>query len=144
VLAPRAVEVAVSNETERQKPAVEEAVPDELILGAAAHPEPKKKKRTKKPTAVGAGTTAGTTAAAAEETTTGTGMGDANETGEGSTPDDGIDWSVPDFPEEPPAAANSSPTEPAVSPPPSKPRPPTGTPDVPAQNPVVIDEPPAR
>jgi len=37
--------------------------------------------------------------------------------------DDGIDWTVPDFPEEP--------------------APPTGTPDTPARNPVVIDEPPA-
>ena len=43
-------------------------------------------------------------------------------------PDDGIDWSVPDFPEEQPA-----PVEPAA---------PTGTPDAPARNPVVIDEPP--
>jgi len=39
-------------------------------------------------------------------------------------PDDGIDWTVPDFPEEPP--------------------PPTGTPDAPARNPVVIDEPPVK
>ncbi|MBW2507023.1 MAG: hypothetical protein JRE81_00180, partial [Deltaproteobacteria bacterium] len=43
-------------------------------------------------------------------------------------PDDGIDWSVPDFPEESPA-----PVEPAA---------PTGTPDAPPRNPVVIDEPP--
>jgi serine/threonine-protein kinase len=39
-------------------------------------------------------------------------------------PDDGIDWTVPDFLEEPP--------------------PPTGTPDAPARNPVVIDEPPPQ
>lgn len=39
-------------------------------------------------------------------------------------PDDGIDWTVPDFPEEPP--------------------PPTGTPDSPARNPVIIDEPPTQ
>ena len=38
-------------------------------------------------------------------------------------PDDGIDWTIPDFPEEP--------------------SPPTGTPDAPARNPVVIDEPPS-
>jgi serine/threonine protein kinase len=38
-------------------------------------------------------------------------------------PDDGIDWTVPDFPAEP--------------------APPTGTPDAPARNPVVIDEPPS-
>ena len=48
-------------------------------------------------------------------------------------PDEGIDWSVPDFPEEPP------PVEP---PPPSEPPAPTGTPDAPARNPIVIDEPP--
>ena len=36
-------------------------------------------------------------------------------------PDEGIDWTVPDFPEEP-----------------------TGTPDKPSRNPVVIDEPPER
>jgi serine/threonine-protein kinase len=42
-------------------------------------------------------------------------------------PDEGIDWTVPDFPEAPPA----------VDPPA-----PTGTPDAPARNPVVIDEPP--
>ncbi len=38
-------------------------------------------------------------------------------------PDDGIDWTVPDFPEAP--------------------APPTGTPDSPSRNPVVIDEPPS-
>jgi hypothetical protein len=38
-------------------------------------------------------------------------------------PDDGIDWTLPDFPEEPAA--------------------PTGTPDAPPRNPVVIDEPPS-
>ena len=38
-------------------------------------------------------------------------------------PDDGIDWTIPDFPEES--------------------APPTGTPDAPARNPVVIDEPPS-
>ncbi len=37
-------------------------------------------------------------------------------------PDDGIDWTVPDFPQAP--------------------APPTGTPDAPSRNPVVIDEPP--
>jgi len=131
VLAPPAVEIGVSNETEQQKPAVEEAVPDEPVLEAQLEPNPKKKKRTTtKRTAVETGTAAGTAA--------------ATETGEGAAPDDGIDWSVPDFPQEPPAAAHAAPSEPAASPPPSKPRPPTGTPNVPAKNPVVIDEPPAR
>ena len=64
-------------------------------------------------------------------------------------PDDGIDWTVPDFPE-PPLAAEPSTGVPArpdaapAPPPPSEPAPPTGTPDAPARNPVVIDEPPAR
>jgi hypothetical protein len=40
----------------------------------------------------------------------------------GLEPDEGIDWTVPPFPE----AA------------------PTGTPDAPSRNPIVIDEPPAR
>ena len=143
VLAPPAVEIGVSNETEPQKPPVEEAVPDEPVLEAQLEPNPKKKKRTTtKRTAVEAGTAAA--AAAAAGTGTGTGTAAATETGEGAAPDDGIDWSVPDFPQEPPAAANAAPSEPAASPPPSKPRPPTGTPDVPAENPVVIDEPPAR
>lgn len=65
-------------------------------------------------------------------------------------PDEGIDWTVPDFPE-PPSAAEPSPEaspRPDAAPaaeslPPSKPPPPTGTPDAPARNPVVIDEPPA-
>ncbi|UCH29476.1 MAG: serine/threonine protein kinase [Myxococcales bacterium] len=51
----------------------------------------------------------------------------------GLEPDEGIDWTVPDFPEEQP------PTEPAA---PIEPSPPTGTPDAPARNPLVIDEPP--
>ncbi len=49
-------------------------------------------------------------------------------------PDEGIDWTIPDFPEEPPAPAEpSSPPEPPA---------PTGTPNAPARNPIVIDEPP--
>jgi serine/threonine protein kinase len=136
------VAIGVSNETEQQKPLIEEAAPDEPILEPAAQPKAKKKKRTKKQTAVRAGTTAGTTASASAEKAKGT--GDAKETGGSSAFDDGIDWSVPDFPEEPPGVPNVAPGDPAASPPPSKPRPPTGTPDVPAQNPVVIDEPPVR
>jgi len=46
-------------------------------------------------------------------------------------PDEGIDWTVPDFPEEPPVEPGLPPTEPAA---------PTGTPDAPPRNPVVIDE----
>ncbi|MGB5702316.1 MAG: protein kinase [Polyangiales bacterium] len=47
-------------------------------------------------------------------------------------PDDGIDWSVPDFPDEPtPALESVQPADPPA---------PTGTPDAPPRNPVVIDE----
>ena len=49
-------------------------------------------------------------------------------------PDEGIDWTIPDFPDEPPA-----PVEPTPAP---EPPAPTGTPDAPARNPIVIDEPP--
>jgi hypothetical protein len=139
------VAIGVSNETEEQKPSVEDVVRDEPDLEVEARPAPKKK-RAKKRTAVGAGTAAGagTATAAATATATATGNGGASETGEGSASDDGIDWSVPDFPEERPTAADGAPSAPEAPPLPSKPRPPTGTPDVPAQNPVVIDEPPAR
>jgi serine/threonine-protein kinase len=67
-------------------------------------------------------------------------------------PDDGIDWTVPDFPSAPEAAGPAAPApEPDPSPPatasepsaPLEPPPPTGTPDAPARNPVVIDEPPS-
>ncbi len=51
-------------------------------------------------------------------------------------PDEGVDWSVPDFPEEPTVPAPAAPAAPAAPPRP------TGTPDAPARNPVVIDEPP--
>ncbi len=66
--------------------------------------------------------------------------------------DEGIDWSVPDFPEETPTEPAPPPTEPAPPPtepvppptepvpPPTEPAAPTGTPDAPPRNPVVIDE----
>jgi serine/threonine-protein kinase len=144
------VAIGVSNETEEQKPSVEDVVRDEPDLEVEARPAPNKKKRTKKRTAAGAGTAAGAETAARAGTAAGTataaaaGTGGTSETGEGTASDDGIDWSVPDFPEERPTAADGAPSAPEAPPPPSKTRPPTGTPDVPAQNPVVIDEPPAR
>ncbi len=59
-------------------------------------------------------------------------------------PDDGIDWTVPDFPEEPlPSPAPADPPASADPPAPRpEPAPPTGTPDAPPRNPIVIDEPP--
>jgi serine/threonine-protein kinase len=108
-----------------EPPVVEEVVPEapiveEEVEEVAPPPKPKAKKRTKpkkKPAPVSA--TARETAPVPE-----TAPEIETETEKGTEPesDDGIDWTVPDFPEEPP--------------------PPTGTPDAPARNPVVIDEPP--
>ncbi len=50
--------------------------------------------------------------------------------------DDGIDWTVPGFPEDESGDEGPAPEAPA----PAEPSPPTGTPDAPARNPIVIDE----
>ena len=122
---------------------IEEVVAEEPVV-AEPPPEPKpkakpKKKRTKKKvSAAGSATepaaepvTEPVTESAAESaaesvtepaTETETGKGTESETA--PEVDDGIDWTVPDFP--------------------SEPSPPTGTPDAPSRNPVVIDEPPAQ
>mgnify|MGYP001820597775 CR=1 FL=1 len=94
------VEPEPIEEPPEAEPAIEEPEPKS---------KPKKKKRKKKPAAAAA-------AAAAPAAAPATAPAPAPE------PDEGIDWSVPDVPDEPP--------------------PPTGTPDAPARNPVVIDEPP--
>jgi serine/threonine-protein kinase len=132
-----------------EPPVIEEAVAEEPLVEevkvekepVAPKPKPKKKKRKKKvvPATVTeaaaetvAETAAATEAATATETETVTGAEAApgseapvgNESETENEPDDGIDWTVPDFPEDPP--------------------PPTGTPDAPARNPVVIDEPPTQ
>lgn len=127
-----------------EKPVVEEPVVEEA---PPVKPKPKatKRKRKKKvvtepargtapathtPPATGAETAAGTAEETAPESGAAVETGGAAETtGAGGTgtaaeDDDGIDWTVPDFPEEP--------------------APPTGTPDAPARNPVVIDEPPSE
>jgi serine/threonine protein kinase len=133
-----------------EEPVVEEAVVEEPVAEEAppVKPKPKAKKRRRKkkvvagaaagtapvtetPPVTGADTAAGaeTAAGTAPESGAAVGTGGAAETtGAGGTgtaaeDDDGIDWTVPDFPEEP--------------------APPTGTPDAPARNPVVIDEPPS-
>jgi len=64
--------------------------------------------------------------------------GSGSVTGESSEPveNDGIDWTVPGFPESGSADEGVEP-EPSA---PAEPAPPTGTPDVPPRNPVVIDE----
>ncbi len=140
-----AAEMAVPDESGGQEPLTEELVPDEPTLDAAEQRKPKTK-RTKKRTPVGAGAAAATETVTETATGTGTTTGNtgANQLATPSEFDDGIDWSIPDFPQEPPAPPDPAPSEPAASPPPSKPRPPTGTPDAPAQNPLVIDEPPTR
>ena len=96
--------------------------------GPKAKAKPKKKRKKKKvaaPAAAAAAETApaAVTAPATEpETEPETAIGSEAETPSDS--DDGIDWTVPEFPEEPP--------------------PPTGMPDAPSRNPVVIDEPPPQ
>ncbi|MBW2551138.1 MAG: serine/threonine protein kinase [Deltaproteobacteria bacterium] len=116
---------------------VEEVVTEEPVVEEKAPPKPKAKKKPRKRRPVaGTGATAETVPETAAETVAvpetaaqsegevgdESGTGTEKETSPES--DDGIDWTVPDFPREPP--------------------PPTGTPDAPARNPVVIDEPPAR
>lgn len=102
----------------------ETAVEDEALeVVATPTPKPKKKRRKKKPvTAPVAVSEPAAEPAPATEIGTETGAG--SEEDAPLEPDDGIDWTVPDLPEEP--------------------APPTGTPDAPARNPVVIDQPPAQ
>jgi serine/threonine-protein kinase len=140
-----------------EPPVIEEAVAEEPLVEevkvekepVAPKPKPKKKKRKKKvvpatvteaaaetvaeteaETAAATATETETEAATATETVTGAEAAPGSEAPVGNEsetenePDDGIDWTVPDFPEDPP--------------------PPTGTPDAPARNPVVIDEPPTQ
>jgi len=120
-----------------EAPVVEEAALEEK---APAKPKAKKKRRPRKVAApprprggaAGSAAVAETGAGAETETVAETGAATATETGAGAEGgagtegggDDGIDWSVPDFPGEPQA--------------------PTGTPDAPARYPVVIDEPPLQ
>jgi hypothetical protein len=135
-------EPVVVEEAVAEEPVVEEAKVEEAPAAPKPKPKPKPKKRPRKvkalPSPRGEGSVAapGSETAPAAETVpaaeaktaaeTGNGSGDETETGNenGNEPDDGIDWTVPDFPEDPP--------------------PPTGTPDAPPRNPVVIDEPPAQ
>ena len=122
-----------------QEPVVEEAVVEEpaveeVAVEEKAPPKPKAKKKRRprkvaappRPRGEGAVTAAGAETAAGTAAATETAPGTAGEVGngDGDESDDGIDWTVPDFPEEPKV--------------------PTGTPDAPARNPVVIDEPPAQ
>ena len=116
-------EPIVIEEVLEEEPVVEEPPPVEPSPKAT----PKKKKRKKKPvakTAAAAVPAAETAAVSApvSETAPESETEKGNETDPAVESDDGIDWTVPDFPDE---AA-----------------PPTGTPDARPRNPVVIDEPP--
>jgi serine/threonine-protein kinase len=121
------VEPPVVEETRVEEPVVEEVKVEKEPV--APKPKPKKKKRKKKVvpvtvTEAAAVTEAATAPETAAEAAPGSEAPVGNETETENEPDDGIDWTVPDFPEDPP--------------------PPTGTPDAPARNPVVIDEPPTQ
>lgn len=127
------VEVAdIGTDAPLVEPVVVEEVVEEVVAGEAQvepnavkpTPKPKKRKRTrtKKPATVAEPSAAPATGPVLE--TEPVPVAEAEGDAEVES-DDGIDWSVPDFPEEEPAR-------------------PTGTPDAPARNPVVIDEPPTQ
>jgi serine/threonine-protein kinase len=145
VTEPTVTEAIVAEAAAPEEPEVEEPTPPP----AEAEPEPPKKKpasKRRRPKKKPAAKTAPPPPAPESPTS-------------GPTPpiepDEGIDWAVPDFPEEPspapdPPGAAPSPDPPPATPapdspaPPSEPPPPTGTPDAPARNPIVIDEPPVQ
>jgi serine/threonine-protein kinase len=115
------VEPLVIEEVVAEEPVVEEPPPK---------PKPKakpKKKRQKKTVSAAGSVTESAAESAAEPVAEPAAESAAEPATESETApevDDGIDWTVPDFP--------------------SEPSPPTGTPDAPPRNPVVIDEPPAQ
>jgi hypothetical protein len=108
-------EPVVIEEVLEEEPVAEEPPPVEPSPKAT----PKKKKRKKKPVAK---TAAAAETAAVSETAPESETEKGNEADPAVESDDGIDWTVPDFPDEA--------------------GPPTGTPDARPRNPVVIDEPP--
>ena len=110
--------------------AVEETVEEPVEEPEASRDEPKPKKKRRRPKAPATVTAPGSATGSAPGSATVT----APATGSMPASDDGIDWSPPDFPEEP-----AAPVEPPA---PVEPAAPTGTPDAPPRNPVVIDEPP--
>jgi serine/threonine protein kinase len=125
------MEPVVIEEVVAEEPVVEEPPPEPK---PKAKPKPKKKRKKKKVSAAGSAiepvaepvteSAAEPAAEAAAEPATETETGKGTESETAPEVDDGIDWTVPDFPLEP--------------------SPPTGTPDAPPRNPVVIDEPPAQ
>ncbi|MFW2387415.1 MAG: hypothetical protein ACN4G0_03710, partial [Polyangiales bacterium] len=133
-------ETPVLEEVEPEPPVVEEEQVEEAPPVPAPKPKPKKKRAKKKRPAPALSPAPAPTPAPAPAPTP------------ALEPDDGIDWTVPDFPSasapdapspaapEPDPAPPATPSEPRAPP---EPPPPTGTPDAPARNPVVIDEPPS-
>ena len=110
VVEPAAQVADIGTDAPVVEPAVVEAEP---VVEEPKAVKPKKRKRKKKAALAPVPVPVPETAAVSETATE-----------DQAENDDGIDWTVPDFPEEPP--------------------PPTGTPDAPARNPVVIDEPPGQ
>ncbi|MBW1755026.1 MAG: serine/threonine protein kinase [Deltaproteobacteria bacterium] len=111
------VEPLVIEEVVAEEPVVEEPPPKPKPKA-----KPKKKRQKKKVSAAGSVTESAAESAA--EPAAESAAEPATESETAPEVDDGIDWTVPDFP--------------------SEPSPPTGTPDAPPRNPVVIDEPPAQ
>jgi len=111
------VEPLVIEEVVAEEPVVEEPPPKPKPKA-----KPKKKRQKKKVSAAGSVTESAAESAA--EPAAESAAEPATESETAPEVDDGIDWTVPDFPSE-------------LSPP-------TGTPDAPPRNPVVIDEPPAQ
>lgn len=134
----------VGTDAQRAEPTPIESPPpaEEVELDAETPPEPeraqavRKKRRAKKRSVSGAVAVSGAVSGAGAESESGAGAGAGAESGSGTVSgaggveleaDDGIDWSVPDFPFD---------SSPALAP--------TGTPDAPPRNPIVIDEPPTQ
>jgi len=111
------VEPLVIEEVVAEEPVVEEPPPKPKPKA-----KPKKKRQKKKVSAAGSVTESAAESAA--EPAAESAAEPATESETAPEVDDGIDWTVPDFPSE-------------LSPP-------TGTPDAPPRNPVVINEPPAQ
>jgi len=108
------------------EPAAEESEPEVESPRRSVAPS---RRRVRK---AGTATAAGSASEPAPASVKGAGRGESSKRVE----DDGIDWTVPGFTEG--ASGDESLTPEAPTP--TEPAPPTGTPDVPPRNPVVIDE----
>jgi len=127
VVQPTEIEKAVEPEVE---PATEEVEPEPPAKRAASR---RRRGRRAGSVSVSAPVTEPVSGAAPV-----TEPGAATEGGASESPeeDEGIDWTLPGFPEEGAGDEGRAPQDP----PRAEPAPPTGTPDTPPRNPVVIDE----